>query len=94
MNIKTIKRNFIASTFPVISLITFGIYPLVMSIMLFLNYDRFKNIEICLACAISALLGIPLFLFIPFIMGFILKPKSDSEIIQMNKNEEKLSIID
>ncbi len=70
------KGSFIASNFPVISLLTLFIYPFIMGIVLCANNKKFENSGLAICCGIFSILC--LFCIITFIMGFFLKYKTST----------------
>ncbi|MDE6473453.1 MAG: hypothetical protein K2K73_03485 [Ureaplasma sp.] len=74
MSARKIKVNFLLSTFILLALITFGIYPFVMSIILLVNNEKFENKGLAIATGILGLFTI----VIGFIVGFFLKPRTSA----------------
>lgn len=74
MSASKIKVNFLLSTFILLAVITFGIYPFVMSIILLVNNEKFENKGLAIATGILGLLTI----VIGFIAGFFLKPRTSA----------------
>lgn len=74
MSASKIKVNFLLSTFILLAVITFGIYPFVMSIILLVNNEKFENKGLAIATGILGLLTI----VIGFILGFFLKPRTSA----------------
>lgn len=67
-----LKINYILSMSP-LGILTFGIWPLITTIILLVRHKEFLNSEYAI---ITAILGFFFFWFlVPFIMGFFLKVK-------------------
>lgn len=76
MSASKIKVNFLLSTFILLAVITLGIYPFVMSIILLVNNEKFENKGLAIATGILGLFTITI--VIGFILGFFLKPRTSA----------------
>ncbi|WP_033159916.1 hypothetical protein [Mycoplasmoides alvi] len=71
MDGQKLKRHACISLCPIIALLTLGIYPLVIGILLLVNNNKFENTGVAIATGVLAFV-----FFLPgWITSFCLKPK-------------------
>ena len=68
---KSAKTNLIIANFPLIALITFGIYPLIAGIIACVHHKEAQNSGLALACGILSILCV--FCLVTFILAFFIK---------------------
>lgn len=90
MTPKTVKINVIISNFPIVAIITLGIYPLIALIMLLVHNNEYKNSSYAMTTGVLGLV-LSIFGILPFIMGFFLEPKESNEL--ENKTSSKMEIL-
>lgn len=77
MTSEKLRKHVIASNFPLVALVTFYIYPLIIAIMLLVNHKKYENSGLAIATGVLSLIG---FCLVSFILGFILKPANNVNV--------------